>query len=91
MAEADPKISVSVAELRANLSRYLKKAQGGASFVVMSRGKAVAVLGPDDEPAKLPPRVFGQMKGQFTIPDDFDTLPDDVIESFYASKLEGET
>lgn len=92
MAEADPKITVPVAELRANLSRYLKKVEQGASFVIMSRGKPVAVLKPEDEPAKLPPRVFGQMKGQIWIADDFDDpLPDDIIESFYASKLEGET
>lgn len=86
MAEVKPKLAVAVAELRANLSRYLKKVEEGASFVIMSRGKTVAVLGPEDEPAKLPPRVFGQMKGQFTIPDDFDTLPDDVIDSFYTDK-----
>lgn len=104
MAEADPKITVPVAALRANLRGYLKMAEAGASFVIVSRGKPVAVLGPDEPaaepatpaepenpPAKLPPRVFGQMKGQFTIPDDFDTLPDDILESFYSSKLYGET
>ena len=85
MAEAGPKITVPVAELRANLSRYLKKVEEGASFVIVSRGKPVAVLAPDDKPAKLPPRVFGQMKGQIWISDDFDDpLPDDMLEAFHA-------
>lgn len=92
MAEADPKITVPVAELRANLSRYLKKVEEGASFVIMSRGKPVAVLKPDDEPKKLPPRVFGQMKGQIWIADDFDDpLPDDILDAFYADKFTSET
>ena len=90
MAEADPKITVSVAELRANLSRYLRKAQDGASFVVMSRGKRVAKFGPDDEPAELPPRVFGQMKGQIWMAEDFNTLPDDILDAFYAKKFTSE-
>lgn len=89
MAEADPKIAeakrtVGVGDLRANLSAYLKKVGEGESFVIVSRGKPVAVLGPGDKPPALPPRTFGQMEGQFTIPDDFDTLPDEIIDGFYA-------
>lgn len=91
MAEADPKIMVPVGELRANLRRYLKKVEEGASFVIMSRGKAVAVLKPDEPEKPRAPRTFGRMKGQFTVPDDFNTLPDDVIDSFYDSKIYGET
>lgn len=94
MAEADPKITetkVSVAELRANLSAYLKKVSEGASFVVVSRGKRVAVLKPEGEPPKLPPRVFGQMKGQIWISDDFDDpLPDEILDAFYAKKFTNE-
>ena len=82
MAEADPKISVSVAELRANLSRYLKKAQGGASFVVMSRGKAGAVLRPD-EPEVTKSRAPGAMKGRIRVNGNFDDpLPDEVLDAF---------
>ena len=30
----------------------------------------------------LPNRGYGSMRGQFTIPDDFDELPDDIAEAF---------
>lgn len=85
MAEADPKMSVSVADLRANLSFYLKKAAAGASFTIMSRGKPVAVLVPDVEPAESRSRAPGAMKGQIWIANDFDDpLPDEVLNAFEA-------
>ena len=37
---------VSVADLKAHLSHYLREVRGGASFVVTSRDMPVAVLGP---------------------------------------------
>lgn len=91
MAEADPKIIVAAGEFRANMSSYLKKISEGASFVIVSRGKPVADVVAHAPPPPLGPRPLGLMKGQFTIPDDFDTLPDDIIESFYASKLDDGT
>jgi len=39
---------VSVADLKAHLSHYLREVRGGASFVVTSRDMPVAVLGPYD-------------------------------------------
>jgi len=38
--------SVSVAELKARLSHYLREARGGGSFTVLSRDIPVATLGP---------------------------------------------
>ena len=92
MAEADPKIAetrVSVAELRANLSAYLRKVSEGTSFVVVSRGKRVAVLGPEDQPDEpLGPRPLGLMKGQIWIADDFDDpMPQDFLDAYYNSEL----
>ena len=87
MADADPKISetrVPVAELRANLRHYLKKVESGASFVIVSRGKRVAVLAPD-EPETSRSRAPGAMKGQIRIVGNFDDpLPDDVLDAFEA-------
>lgn len=40
--------TVSVAELKARLSHYLREVRGGASFVVTSRDIPVAVLAPYD-------------------------------------------
>ncbi len=88
MAEADPRIMVPVGELRANLRRYLKKVEEGASFVIMSRGKAVAVLAPEGEKPNLPPRKLGLMKGEIWIADDFnDPMPQDFLDAYYNSEL----
>lgn len=38
--------NVSVAELKARLSQYLREVRGGASFTVLSRDIPVATLGP---------------------------------------------
>lgn len=90
MAEADPKIAeakrtVGVGDLRANLSGYLKKVGEGESFVIVSRGKPVAVLKPEDKPAKLEPRKLGGLKGKIWIADDFDDpLPDEILDAFHA-------
>lgn len=85
MAEADPREKVvPVAELRAHLRRYLKKVEDGASFVIVSRGKRVAVLAPD-EPDTALSRAPGAMKGQIRIIGAFDDpLPDDVLDAFEA-------
>jgi len=34
--------------------------------------------------SKKPKKIFGALKGEFEVPDDFDApLPDDVIDMFY--------
>jgi prevent-host-death family protein len=40
--------SVGVRELKAHLSRHLKRVQAGTRLVVTDRGRAVATLGPTD-------------------------------------------
>lgn len=86
MAEADPKKTVvGVGELRANLRRYLKKVEEGASLVIVSRGKRIAMLTPD-EPDTSKFRAPGAMKGQIRIVGNFDDpLPDDVLDAFEAA------
>jgi antitoxin (DNA-binding transcriptional repressor) of toxin-antitoxin stability system len=77
---ADDAIPVGVRALRENLSDYLRQAQQGASFVVMSRGEAVAEL---RAPARAldRPRRLNTLKGQIVMADDFDQLPDDVLDA----------
>ena len=39
-------VTVSVAELKAKLSEYLRRVKAGEQVIVSDRGRAVAVLGP---------------------------------------------
>lgn len=73
-------IKIGVRELRANLSRLLREARRGASFVVMARDEVLAEIGPPSRPAAKQ-RKLGALKGQLWVAPDFDELTPDSIDS----------
>lgn len=75
-----PPEQIGVRELRGNLSRYLRAVRSGARFVIVSRGKPVAEIGAPSRPATAR-RDPGTLKGKIRMADDFDTLPDDVLDA----------
>ncbi|MDI1364093.1 MAG: prevent-host-death protein [bacterium] len=77
---ADEAVPVGVRALRENLSDYLRRVRQGASFVVMSRGEAVAEL---RAPAAsvMAPRRAGLLKGRIAMGEDFDDLPAEVLDA----------
>ena len=42
-------------------------------------------------PPDLPPRQPGGWEGRVFMADDFDTLPEEVIDTFYESRIDPET
>ena len=84
--DAENNVRVGVRELRSKLTYYLDLARGGTTVVVTSRGSVVAELRPPPSRA-LPPRRGGMLKGQIRMAEDFDTWPDDIMESFEAAKF----
>ena len=71
---------VGVREFRGNMTSFLRKAQQGASFLITSHNEVVAEIRPPSKVALLP-REFGTMRGQIWMADDFDTLPDDILDA----------
>ena len=72
---------VNVHEAKTHLSRLLDEVIAGEEIVIAKNGSPAARLVPL---ARSEPIVFGVMKGQFTVPDDFDDpLPDEIIDLFY--------
>lgn len=71
---------IGVRELRGNLSRYLRAVRQGARFVIVSRGKPVAEIAAPSRPATAR-REPGLLKGKIWMADDFDTLPDDMLDA----------
>jgi prevent-host-death family protein len=72
--------SVNIHEAKTHLSRLVEEAAVGEEIIIAKAGRPVAriVALAADKPRKL-----GILKGQFTIPDDFDApLPDDVLRDF---------
>jgi prevent-host-death family protein len=74
-------ISVGMHEAKTTLSRLVDAARSGEEVVITRRGEPVAKL----EPVRKPlPResLWGSLKGQIEIADDFDELPDDIARAF---------
>lgn len=74
---------VSIADAKAHLAALVARAEAGEQIVVTRHGRPVACLGP--LPAKKPV-VFGDLRGLW-VADDL-SLPEDIIDDFYNSKLE---
>ena len=75
-------LRVGVRDLRSNLTRYLREAERGNRVLVTSRNIVIAEIGAPPKDPPLPPRQFGLLKGKIKIADDFDTWPDDILDSF---------
>lgn len=75
---------VNIFEAKTNLSKLIEQIeQGGEDIVIARAGKPVARI-TRLEPEKRP-IVFGLLKGQIHVADDFDApLPDEVLAEFEA-------
>lgn len=71
---------IGVRELRGKLSEVLRKAQAGEAFVVVSRGKPIVEL-KGIAPAGAAFRKPGALAGKIWMSDDFDELPEDMIDA----------
>jgi len=72
--------TVNVQEAKTHLSRLLEETVAGEEIVIAKAGKPMARLVPyisDHEPRK-----FGAWAGKVRIADDFDELPDEVLNLF---------
>jgi prevent-host-death family protein len=76
---------VNTHEAKTHLSRLLRRVALGEEITIANRGVPVARLVP--VPPQKGPRVLGILRGEFTVPDDFDApLPDDLLDLFEGRK-----
>ena len=73
-------ISVGMHEAKTTLSRLVDAAQSGEEVVITRRGEPVVKLEPVNTRSRE--SIFGSLKGQIKIADDFDELPDDIARAF---------
>jgi len=71
-------VTVNMHEAKTHLSKLVKKAADGEPFVIARAGKPLVKVIPIDAPAQRK-SWLGSMRGQFTVPDDFDTMGQDEI------------
>ena len=70
---------VAIGEFQGNLAAYLRQASQGASFLVMSDDEVLAEIRPPVA-STLTPRRPGALRGRIKMADDFDELPEDVLD-----------
>lgn len=78
--------TVNIHEAKTHLSRLVEGVVHGEPFVIARAGKPlvkVTVL------EQEPPRRLGFLEGQFTVPEDFDTMFADEIRNLFSGGEEG--
>ncbi len=76
--------TVNIHEAKTHLSKLIEQAANGEEVVIAKAGKPIVRLTPVEPPT--PKRRIGFMEGQFTVPDDFDTMfQDEIEEMFYGN------
>ncbi len=72
---------VNIHEAKTHLSKLVEAASKGEPFIIARAGKPLVRVVPIEPPAvKL---RLGFMKGEFTVPDDFDTMDQEELEKLF--------
>jgi len=79
-------MTLNLYEAKTQLSALVDQAAAGAEIIIAKNGKPMAKLVAFKPGVRRQP---GRLKGKIWISDDFDApLPQDIIDSFYNSKIE---
>ncbi len=73
--------SVGMHEAKTTLSRLVDAAQAGEEVVITRSGKPVVRLEPI-KPVAVGESLFGVLKGQIELAEDFDELPEELLDDF---------
>jgi prevent-host-death family protein len=72
---------VGMHEAKTKLSQLVERAEAGEEIIIARNGKPVARLIPVARTNSFA-SVYGALRGQIHMADDFDELPDDIAEAF---------
>jgi prevent-host-death family protein len=75
--------TINIHKAKTHLSRLVEKAAKGESFIIAKAGKPMVKVVPLDVEEKPKPQRLGFMRGEFKVPDDFDTMCADEIEQMF--------
>ncbi len=73
--------TINIHEAKTHLSQLVEQAAKGEPFVIAKAGKPMVKVVALEAPSK--PRRLGFMKGQISIPDDFDEMGREEIEELF--------
>ena len=74
---------VNIHEAKTHLSKLVDEAAKGEPFIIAKNGKPVVKVTAVDAPAAGQVRRLGFMEGQFSVPEDFDSMGQKEIEGMF--------
>ena len=78
--------TVNIHMAKTHLSRLVDQAAKGDSFVIAKAGRPLVKVTALDAPASGTARRIGFLAGQIAVPDDFDSLGAQEIESLFGGR-----
>jgi prevent-host-death family protein len=81
MARKPAPKTVNVHEAKTHLSRLLSRVQRGEEVIIAKAGRPIARLLPFEAKPAVP--RFGVDRGRFVVPEDFNVLPDEILDTFH--------
>ena len=78
--------TINIHEAKTQLSRLVDEAASGKSFIIAKAGKPMVKVTALDAPTGKQMRRVGFLRGQISIPQDFDHMGKKEIESIFAGK-----
>jgi antitoxin (DNA-binding transcriptional repressor) of toxin-antitoxin stability system len=74
---------INIHEIKAAFSKYAKQVMKGKSFIIAIRNKPFAELRPHEPYSVERKVIFGVLKKQFKVPDEFNAPIDEFEKEFY--------
>ena len=75
--------TVNIRKAKTHLSRLVELASKGEPFIIARAGKPLVKVVPLEQNETVGSRRIGFLDGEFTVPDDFDTMgQDEIIRMF---------
>jgi len=78
--------TVNIHKAKTHLSRLVDEAAGGKPFIIAKAGKPMVKVTALDSPSAKQVRRLGFLRGQFSVPDDFNSIGDKQIERLFGGK-----
>lgn len=79
-------LTVNIHDAKTHLSRLVEQAARGEAFIIAKAGKPKVKVVPLDEAERETTQRLGFMAGEFSVPDDFDSMGGDEIEQIFAGR-----
>jgi len=76
-------ITVNIHQAKTQLSKLVDRAVKGEAFVIAKAGRPLVKVAPLDAPAT--PQRLGFLKGEITVPDDFDRMGEREIAALFVA------